>query len=133
MKRNILLTILVLLTTLPTKAQSQCTITHFDEFNGMAQWYNTMNADGTPLDLSKRINRYYRLDEKGDTIWCTAKNALSAQEAAQYTIKAVMEGDDHWNPQLLFDTANHPIGYITINRKKIPVNQYGCFERKNKQ
>ena len=44
-----------------------------------------------------------------------------------------MEGDDHWNPQLLFDTANHPIGYITINRKKIPVNQYGCFERKNKQ
>lgn len=41
MKRNILLTILVLLTTLPTKAQSQCTITHFDEFNGMAQWYVT--------------------------------------------------------------------------------------------
>jgi len=41
MKRNILLTILVLLTTLPTKAQSQCIVTHYDEFSGMAQWYVT--------------------------------------------------------------------------------------------
>jgi pectinesterase len=95
--------------------------------------YNTTNANGTPLDLSKRINRYYRFDEKGDTIWCTAKQILSAQEAARYTIEAVMEGDDHWNPQQLFEPAKHPIGYVTINGRKVAVNQYGCFSRENRK
>ena len=95
--------------------------------------YNTTNTNDTPLDLSKRINRYYRFDEKGDTIWCTAKQILSAQEAARYTIEAVMEGDDHWNPQQLFKPAKHPIGYVTINGRKVAVNQYGCFSRENRK
>ena len=94
--------------------------------------YNTMDKDGKPLDLSKRINRYYRFDEKRDTIWCTAKNILTAKEAEQYTIEAVMSGDDNWNPELIFKPAEKPIGYVTINRKKLPVNQYGCFERAEK-
>ena len=91
--------------------------------------YQTTDANGKLLDLSKRINRYYRLDENKDTIWCTAKNTLTAQEAEQYTIEAVMSGDDHWNPELIFQPAEKPIGYVTVNRKKLPVNQYGCFER----
>lgn len=91
--------------------------------------YNTMDKDGKPLDLSKRINRYYRFDEKRDTIWCTAKNTLTAQEAEKYTVEAVMSGDDHWNPEQIFQLAVKPIGYVTIDRKRLPVNQYGCFER----
>ena len=91
--------------------------------------YQTTDSNGNLLDLSKRINRYYRIDEKKDTIWCTAKNTLTREEAEKYTIEAVMSGDDHWNPELIFQAAKKPIGYITINHKKLPVNQYGCFER----
>lgn len=94
--------------------------------------YNTMDKNGKPLNLSNRINRYYRFDEKRDTIWCTAKNILTTEEAEQYTIENVMSGDDKWNPEPIFQPAEKPIGYVTINRKKLPVNQYGCFDRTEK-
>lgn len=61
--------------------------------------YNTTDAEGHPLDLSKRISRYYTYDkESKDTTWCTAKNHLTADEVARYTIDNVMSGDDQWNP-----------------------------------
>ena len=95
--------------------------------------YNTMDADGKPLDLSKRINRYYRKNEKKDTVWCTAKNVLTKEEAEQYTVEAVMGGDDQWNPELIFMPTEKPIGYVTIDGKLLPVNLYGCFERSKKE
>lgn len=91
--------------------------------------YNTMDADGKPLDLSRRINRYYRLDEKKDTIWCTAKNILTADEAAAYTVEQIMGGDDHWNPAEIFDYSDKPVGFVIIDNKRRPVNRYGCFQR----
>ena len=91
--------------------------------------YNTMDADGKPLDLSHRINRYYRFDEAKDTIWCTAKNVLTAEEAARYTVDAMMGGNDQWNPVLIFKPAEKPYGYVIIDDKRMAVNQYGCFER----
>ena len=94
--------------------------------------YNTMDAEGKPLDLSKRINRYYDIDEKKDSVWCTAKNVLTKEEAEQYTVEAVMGGDDHWNPEMIFMPAEKPKGYITIDSKLLPVNQYGCFKRSEK-
>ena len=93
--------------------------------------YNTMDGDGHPLDLSKRISRYYYLDAKKDTIWGTAKSVLTKEEAARYTIKAVMGGDDHWNPEQIFQTTAGVIGFVTIDGKKNAVNQYGCFEREH--
>lgn len=93
--------------------------------------YNTMDGDGHPLDLSKRISRYYYLDAKKDTIWGTAKSVLTKEEAARYTMKAVMGGDDHWNPEQIFQTTTGIIGFVTIDDKKIAVNQYGCFEREH--
>ncbi|MBQ9215635.1 MAG: pectin esterase [Prevotella sp.] len=91
--------------------------------------YNTTDASGNLLDLSKRINRYYRFNEQRDTLWCTAKNVLTAEEAAQYTVEAVMGGDDHWNPEQIFAMHEKPLGYIVVDDKRIAVNQYGCFER----
>jgi pectinesterase len=91
--------------------------------------YNTMDGDGRPIDLSKRINRYYRIDEKGDTIWCTAKNVLTAEEAALYTVEAVMSGDDLWQPKRIFLPSEKPAGYIVVNGRSLPVNEYGCFYR----
>ena len=93
--------------------------------------YNTMDADGKALDLSKRINRYFRIDEKKDTIWGTAKNVLTAAEAARYTVDAVMGGDDHWNPVKIFLPSEKPFGYVVIQGQRLPVNKYGCFTRKD--
>ena len=91
--------------------------------------YNTMDADGHLLDLSHRISHYYRFNEQQDTIWCTAKNVLNAEEAAIYTAEAVMGGDDQWNPEQIFAPVEKPHGYVVIDDKRIAVNQYGCFER----
>lgn len=60
--------------------------------------YNTMDGNGKPLDLSQRINRYYKL-VNNDTIWGTAKNLLTRDEAAKYTIANVLRGDDNWQPE----------------------------------
>lgn len=63
--------------------------------------YNTTDANGKKLDLSKRIDRYYKVTDKNDTIWGTAKNRITAEEAKRYTAENVMKGDDNWNPQAL--------------------------------
>ena len=90
-----------------------------------------MDADGKALDLSKRINRYYRIDEKKDTIWGTAKNVLTAAEAARYTVNAVMGGDDHWDPVKIFQPSKQPLGYVVVQGRRLPVNRHGCFTREN--
>lgn len=63
--------------------------------------YNTMDAHNKPLDLSHRISMYYMITEKGDTIWGKAKNHLTKFEASQYTIKNVLGGYDHWDPEII--------------------------------
>lgn len=60
-----------------------------------------MDANNKPLDLSHRICMYYMITEKGDTIWGKAKNHLTSEEAAQYTISNVMGGIDHWKPDMI--------------------------------
>ena len=62
--------------------------------------YNTMDGQGRPLDLSKRISRYYMVTAQNDTVWGTAKNHLTADEAKAYTAENVMRGSDSWNPML---------------------------------
>ncbi len=63
--------------------------------------YNTMDGQGRPLDLSKRISRYYMVTAQNDTVWGTAKNHLTADEAKAYTAENVMRGSDSWNPMLI--------------------------------
>lgn len=63
--------------------------------------YNTTDADGNRLDLSKRIDTYYKITEQKDTVWGKAKNHLTDEEAARYTVKNVLSGSDNWNPELL--------------------------------
>ena len=108
--------------------------------------YNSVDAQGRPIDLSRRQTRYYRVGEKGDTTWCTAKSTLTADEAARYTVESVMGGDDQWQPEALFRPARQPRGYVVFRDerlvgifaklkakyqrppyKALPVNAYGCF------
>lgn len=69
--------------------------------------YNTMDGDGNPVDLSHRRDTYYYLQD-GDTIWGKAKNYLTAEEAAQYTVKNVLSGDDHWQPEAITESCAAP-------------------------
>lgn len=79
--------------------------------------YNTTDAAGNKLDLSRRIDRYYKLTEQKDTIWGTAKNRLTDAEASQYTIDNVLRGDDNWNPQQICRAPEAP--EVTAKGRKL--------------
>ena len=73
--------------------------------------YNTVDKDGNPVDLSQRETYYYYTDrntgEKHEVF--NVKNTLTAEEAAQYTLKNVMGGDDNWQPDLLCEACDAPV------------------------
>ena len=69
--------------------------------------YNTVDAQGNPLDLSLREDTYW-IEENGQRVEKKAKNYLTAEEAAQYTIKNVMGGTDGWQPEQLCEACEAP-------------------------
>lgn len=72
--------------------------------------YNTMDADGNPLDLSNRNTYYYYTDANGQKVEGYSRTAvLTAEEAAQYTIKNVLSGNDTWQPALLTEACEAPV------------------------
>ena len=73
--------------------------------------YNTVDKDGNLIDLSMRESYYYVRDDNGKIIdeVFNAKNTLTAEEAAQYTIRNVMGGDDNWQPDLLCEACDAPV------------------------
>ena len=70
--------------------------------------YGTVDAEGRPVDLSQRINRYYNI-VGNDTVWGICKNRLTDEEAAALTIDRVLSGDDGWNPQQQCQSLPAPI------------------------
>ena len=77
--------------------------------------YNTVDADGNPVDLSHRRDTYYRIDDKGtadkaddEKVYGKAKNFLTPEEAAQYTVKNVLTGSDAWQPALVTEAVETP-------------------------
>lgn len=72
--------------------------------------YNTMDGNGNPLDLSHRITDYYYTDSKtGQKVTGKSEKAvLSADEAARYTVKNVLSGNDGWQPTLLTEACDKP-------------------------
>jgi len=76
----------------------------FEHMGGLPKlWadYNTVDASGNKLDLSKRRNSYYSTDKYGNRMQCVAKNYLTSEEASQYTVENVLKGNDGWNPKTL--------------------------------
>jgi pectin methylesterase-like acyl-CoA thioesterase len=71
--------------------------------------YNTVDKDGNPVDLSQRESYYYYMngDEKVEKYG--VKNTLTAEEAAEYTLKNVMGGDDNWQPDQLCEACDAPV------------------------
>lgn len=69
--------------------------------------YNTVDGNGNPVDLSHRRDTYYYMD--GDKkVEGKAKNYLTDEEAALYTVKNVLSGDDNWQPELLTEACDAP-------------------------
>ena len=70
--------------------------------------YNTMDANGNPVDLSQREDTYYYTDSNGEKVYGKAKNYLTAEEAAQYTVKNVLSGNDNWQPSVITESCAAP-------------------------
>ena len=83
--------------------------------------YNTMDADGNPVDLNNRRTTYKVDADKlaaGETSPVTRQAVLSAEEAARYTYEAVTSGNDDWNPRKFFEPVDAPanLKYSTADR-----------------
>ncbi|MBO5780309.1 MAG: Ig-like domain-containing protein [Muribaculaceae bacterium] len=71
--------------------------------------YNTVDGDGNPVDLSMRRDTYYYVDDNGEKVYGTAKNYLTPEEAAEYTVDNVCSGDDNWDPALIAEPCAAPV------------------------
>jgi pectin methylesterase-like acyl-CoA thioesterase len=74
--------------------------------------YNTVDKDGNPVDLSQRETYYYYwIDKEAGTKAevFNVKNTLTAEEAAEYTIKNVCGGSDNWQPDLMCEACDAPV------------------------
>lgn len=74
--------------------------------------YNTVDKDGNSVDLSQRETYYWYWEDDAKTKKAevfNVKNTLTAEEAAQYTIKNVMSGSDNWQPDLMCEACSAPV------------------------
>lgn len=92
----------------------------YEKMGGLpALWaeYNTMDGDGNPLDLSLRRSSYWK-EVDGEQVWVhNVKNVLTAEEAAEYTVKNVLSGSDNWQPEIITESCAAP--KATIEGSKI--------------
>jgi pectin methylesterase-like acyl-CoA thioesterase len=75
--------------------------------------YNTMDASGSPIDLSNRISQYQytvtNTDGSTSIVSGTAKNSFTAAEAATYTYENVVSGSDSWDPRTQTEATDAPV------------------------
>lgn len=86
-----------------------------------ADW-NTTDASGNLVDLSQRRDTYYYIQD-GERVYGTAKNRLTDEEAAQYTLANVLSGTDAWQPAIKTEPCAAPIPTINgsvVNWDAVP-------------
>lgn len=93
-----------------------------------ADW-NTTDAKGNLLDLSQRRDTYYYTDsESGERVYGTAKNHLTDEEAARYTLANVLSGADAWQPAVKTEACEAPSPVIYGNTLSWnPVDYAICY------
>ncbi|MDD4969513.1 MAG: pectinesterase family protein [Paludibacter sp.] len=69
--------------------------------------YNSVDATGSPLDMSQRISTYDYVSN-GNTITGTAKSSFTDTEAATYSYENVTTGTDGWDPRIVTEPTNAP-------------------------
>lgn len=73
--------------------------------------YNSVDATGSPLDLSQRISTYDYVSG-GSTITGIAKKSFTDAEAATYTYENVTSGTDGWDPRTVTEPTNAPANVV---------------------
>lgn len=72
--------------------------------------YNTMDYLGNAVDLSKRNNYYYTLDNNGKISGeCQSRQYCTDNEVAGLTVNNVLYGSDGWRPDLYMFKPKAPI------------------------
>ncbi|MBQ9202533.1 MAG: Ig-like domain-containing protein [Bacteroidales bacterium] len=80
--------------------------------------YNTMNYQGTSVNLKDRNTWYWRGGtESNPEETCTAKAVLTKEEADALTARTVLSGSDGWNPYEI--TVELPAPQVTIEGNSI--------------
>ncbi|MFT3752404.1 MAG: pectinesterase family protein [Paludibacter sp.] len=81
--------------------------------------YNTMDANGNPIDLSNRITQYQytvtNTDGSASIVSGKAKNSFTATEAATYTYENVVSGIDAWDPKTQTEPTDAPANVKITN------------------
>ena len=112
-------------------------------------WYETMgglpalwavsdfhDANGYAFTGTKNISReyYYYKDSDGNKIWGKAKNSLTDDEVAQYTIANVFSGDGsstpagYWNPLPIVEKTSQPVVSVNGNVATWTADDYAiCY------
>lgn len=89
----------------------------YDHMGGLpsiwADW-NTYDANGNLLDLSQRRDTYW-IEVNGEKVYGKAKNFLTDEEAAQYTLSNVLGGNDEWNPAIMTEACKAPDVHVNGN------------------
>ncbi|MDE6485443.1 MAG: Ig-like domain-containing protein [Duncaniella sp.] len=92
-----------------------------------ADW-NTTDGDGNLVDLSQRRDTYYYTDSDGNRVYGKAKNHLTDEEAAEYTVKNVLSGTDNWQPVIKTEECAAPIAKLENgNISWEPVDYAICY------
>ena len=72
--------------------------------------YNSRDAGGRPVDLSRRRTWYKQSAGEGGQRIEGLQSVVTAAEAAKYTYQNVVEEADKWNPRALFVKPERPRG-----------------------
>ena len=74
--------------------------------------YNTVDANGNPVDLTNRRTEYTYSEKQDDDTYVqksgTCKAVLTADDVAKYSYENVVSGSDHWNPRMLMEPVDAP-------------------------
>ncbi|MBQ9363803.1 MAG: hypothetical protein IJT97_10375 [Bacteroidaceae bacterium] len=90
--------------------------------------YNTIDANGKPLDTSKRQDTYWN-EQNGKRVEKKAKNSLTKEEADALTVQTVLSGQDGWKPEEIIKELAAPV--VMIENGKLtwtPNIQAICYE-----
>jgi len=98
--------------------------------------YDFHDANGYAFSGSKSASRshYYYTDGSGNKVWGVAKNALTDEEAMQYTVANVLSGDGtttasgYWNPLPIIEKTTQPVVQVNGNVATWEADDYAiCY------
>lgn len=97
--------------------------------------YNTVDANGNPVDLTNRRTEYTYSEKQEDGSYVqktgSCQAVLTADDVAKYSYENVISGSDHWNPRQLMEPVDDPkyiSWYKDVNKMNWTASEYAiCY------